>query len=47
MNISSQMLDVIVIGAGQGGLATGWHLKQHGLNFRIFDEQSQPGGELA
>ncbi|MRU54155.1 flavin-containing monooxygenase, partial [Pseudomonas gessardii] len=44
MNINSQMLDVIVIGAGQAGLATGWHLKQHGLNFRIFDEQSQPGG---
>ena len=47
MKANNQMFDVVVIGAGQAGLATGWHLKQHGLNFRIFDEQSQPGGELA
>ena len=44
MNAKNQMLDVVVIGAGQAGLASGWHLKQHGLNFRIFDEQPQPGG---
>ncbi|MDC7815742.1 MULTISPECIES: flavin-containing monooxygenase [Pseudomonas] len=44
MNVKNQTLDVVVIGAGQAGLASGWHLKQHGLNFRIFDEQPQPGG---
>ena len=44
MNANNQLFDVVVIGAGQAGLASGWHLKQHGLNFRIFDEQSQPGG---
>lgn len=44
MNINTQSFDVVVIGAGQAGLASGWHLKQQGLNFLILDEQSQPGG---
>lgn len=44
MNMNNQPLDVVVIGAGQAGLASGWHLKQQGLNFLILDEQSQPGG---
>ncbi|MGY2488182.1 flavin-containing monooxygenase [Cupriavidus sp. CP313] len=44
MNKSSQPLDVIVVGAGQAGLASGWHLKQHGLRFLIVDEQQQAGG---
>lgn len=44
MNIKDQPFDVVVIGAGQAGLACGWHLKQQGLNFLILDEQSQPGG---
>lgn len=44
MNTSGQAFDVAVIGAGQAGLACGWHLKQQGLNFLILDEQSQPGG---
>jgi putative flavoprotein involved in K+ transport len=44
MNTKDQPFDVVVIGAGQAGLASGWHLKQQGLNFIILDEQSQPGG---
>lgn len=44
MKANNQMFDVVVIGAGQAGLASGWHLKQQGLNFLIFDEQLQPGG---
>lgn len=44
MNAKNQMFDVVVIGAGQAGLASGWHLKQQGLNFLIFDEQPHPGG---
>ncbi len=44
MNAKNQMFDVVVIGAGQAGLASGWHLQQQGLNFLIFDEQPQPGG---
>jgi putative flavoprotein involved in K+ transport len=38
------MLDVIVIGAGQAGLAAGYHLLQRGLNFTILEAQSQPCG---
>src|SRR5688572_23855110 len=32
------VLDVIVIGAGQAGLAVGWHLRRQGANFLILDE---------
>ena len=44
MNKSTRALDVIVIGGGQAGLAVGWHLQQHGLDFLILDEQTHPGG---
>ncbi|WP_442110844.1 NAD(P)-binding domain-containing protein [Pseudomonas sp. NUPR-001] len=44
MNESSRTLDVIVVGGGQAGLALGWHLQQHGLDFLIIDEQTRPGG---
>ncbi|PSS57322.1 NAD(P)/FAD-dependent oxidoreductase [Pseudomonas sp. BBP2017] len=44
MNESNRTLDVIVIGGGQAGLALGWHLQQHGLDFLIVDEQARPGG---
>lgn len=44
MNEFSRVLDVVVIGGGQAGLALGWHLQQHGLDFLILDEQARPGG---
>lgn len=44
MNIMNHPFDVVVIGAGQAGLACGWHLKQQGVDFLILDEQQQPGG---
>lgn len=44
MNKSSRAVDVIVIGGGQAGLALGWHLQQHSLDFLILDEQMRPGG---
>ncbi|MDO1434432.1 MULTISPECIES: flavin-containing monooxygenase [Pseudomonas] len=44
MNELSRTLDVVVIGGGQAGLALGWHLQQHGLDFLIIDEQARPGG---
>jgi len=36
-------LDVLVIGAGQAGLAMGWHLARRGLRFRIVDAGSEVG----
>src|SRR5437762_2944447 len=36
--------DAIVIGAGQAGLATGYHLKQAGVRFVILEAGPQPGG---
>jgi putative flavoprotein involved in K+ transport len=36
--------EAIVIGAGQAGLATGYHLKQAGLRFVILEAGRQPGG---
>jgi putative flavoprotein involved in K+ transport len=36
--------DTIVIGAGQSGLATGYHLQQAGLRFLILETGDAPGG---
>ncbi|NDI35698.1 NAD(P)-binding domain-containing protein [Chengkuizengella sediminis] len=39
----SVKLDVIVIGAGQAGLALGYYLKQSNLSFLLLDQNSQIG----
>ncbi|SEQ60313.1 putative flavoprotein involved in K+ transport [Pseudomonas soli] len=44
MNELGRVLDVVVIGGGQAGLAIAWHLQQHGLDYLILDEQTSPGG---
>jgi len=36
--------DVLVIGAGQSGLAVGYYLRRAGLAFELLDDQSRPGG---
>lgn len=43
MTAGSEPLDVLVIGAGQAGLAMGWHLARRGLRFRIVDAGSEVG----
>lgn len=43
-DLTSQVWDVVVIGGGQAGLATGFYLRRSGLRFVILDEQSAPGG---
>jgi putative flavoprotein involved in K+ transport len=37
------VLDVIVVGAGQAGLATGYFLQQAGVRFRLFDAAARTG----
>lgn len=39
----SQPLDVLVIGAGQAGLAIGYHLRRAGADFRIIDAGPEVG----
>lgn len=39
-----QHFDVVVIGGGQSGLATGYFLRRTGLKYIILDEQEKPGG---
>jgi putative flavoprotein involved in K+ transport len=41
--MDSQTLDVVVIGAGQSGLAAGYYLKQAGLDFTILDGAPRVG----
>ncbi len=36
--------DVLVIGAGQSGLAVGYYLRRAGLAFELLDDQPVPGG---
>ena len=36
--------DVLVIGAGQSGLAVGYYLRRAGLAFELLDNQPRPGG---
>jgi putative flavoprotein involved in K+ transport len=36
--------DVLVIGGGQAGLATGYHLQRAGLSFAILERAPEPGG---
>jgi putative flavoprotein involved in K+ transport len=38
------LLDSIVIGAGQAGLAAGYHLQRAGLGFQILERASETGG---
>jgi putative flavoprotein involved in K+ transport len=37
-------LDTLVIGAGQAGLAAGYHLQRAGMRFTILEASDQPGG---
>lgn len=43
LNLIPTVLDVLVIGAGQAGLAAGYHLKKAGLKFRILERGSRIG----
>src|SRR5215211_8495535 len=36
-------VDTVIIGGGQAGLATGYHLQHHGVPFVILDEQARVG----
>lgn len=40
----AETLDVIVIGGGQAGLATGYYLRRAALDFMILDAGAEPGG---
>ncbi|WP_422661229.1 flavin-containing monooxygenase [Paenibacillus sp. EC2-1] len=40
----NQVLDVIVIGGGQSGLASGYHLKKSGLSFLILEASGEAAG---
>jgi putative flavoprotein involved in K+ transport len=42
-NIPTDALDVVVVGAGQAGLATAYHLKRHGLRFLVVDAAPEIG----
>jgi putative flavoprotein involved in K+ transport len=44
MNVMNEIMDVIVIGAGQAGLACGWHLQQQNFRFLILDAGQSSGG---
>jgi cation diffusion facilitator CzcD-associated flavoprotein CzcO len=38
-----RLLDAVVIGGGQAGLAIAWHLKRHGLRFVVLEAGSELG----
>lgn len=44
MTVADAVLDVVVIGGGQAGLAAGFYLRRAGLEFVILDAGPAPGG---
>jgi putative flavoprotein involved in K+ transport len=42
--IGPTVLDALVVGAGQAGLAAGYHLNRAGLSFEILEASGAPGG---
>ncbi|MFF8835835.1 ArsO family NAD(P)H-dependent flavin-containing monooxygenase [Streptomyces sp. NPDC015130] len=40
----TEVVDVVVIGGGQAGLAAGYHLRRLGVDFVVLDAQATPGG---
>jgi cation diffusion facilitator CzcD-associated flavoprotein CzcO len=42
--ITPTAVEVLVIGAGQSGLAVGYYLRRAGLSFVLLDDQPAPGG---
>lgn len=42
--MSSETLDVVVIGDGQAGLASAYYLRRTGVNFVMLDAEEGPGG---
>ena len=42
-----RLLDAVVIGGGQAGLAIAWHLKRQGLRFVVLEAGSGTGPHLA
>jgi putative flavoprotein involved in K+ transport len=41
---NEERYQVLIIGAGQAGLAMGWHLQRQGLSFLILEAGDRPGG---
>jgi len=44
LRLASRAPDVVVIGAGQAGLAVGYYLRRTGLSFVLLDAEEGPGG---
>ncbi|MFD2413579.1 flavin-containing monooxygenase [Paenibacillus rhizoplanae] len=44
MDILQKTLDAVVVGGGQAGLASGYHLQKAGLNYMILEAGEQPAG---
>jgi putative flavoprotein involved in K+ transport len=42
--VGPAILDALVVGAGQAGLAASYHLKRAGLSFEILEARGEPGG---
>ena len=38
------MLDAVVVGAGQSGLAVSYYLRKYGASFVVLDASDEPGG---
>jgi NADPH-dependent 2,4-dienoyl-CoA reductase/sulfur reductase-like enzyme len=44
--MASEVLDLIIVGAGPGGLAAAIEARNAGLSVTLLDEQSAPGGQI-
>lgn len=44
--MASEMVDVVIVGAGPGGLAAAIEARKSGLSVTLLDEQAVPGGQI-
>lgn len=43
---STQMVDVVIVGAGPAGITSALAAMEHGLTYRLFDKEAQVGGAI-
>lgn len=44
--MASELIDLLIIGAGPAGMSAAIEARRHGLSVLVLDEQPSPGGQI-